>query len=246
MSNPSLDRSFDFPADVPEPGLATRTWRFSNVVWLAAYVYAGYKSTQLWTRVISDSNKPALYRRQDLRAAQALNRAALRLEGLLIKACQFIATRTDVLPDEWVSTLSGLHDRVPPRPFAMIRDQVEHELRRPLEAIYAEFDPAPLASASLAQVHRARLHDGRRCAVKVQYPGIDGIIRADLRNMTTVLGWFAMLERDFDYRILMREALKYVPMELDFEHEAGNAETMRRNFAADPNLIIPEVYREFT
>ena len=152
---------------------------------------------------------------------------------MLIKACQFIATRADVLPDEWVSTLSGLHDRVPPRPFAMIREQIERELRRPLEAVYAEFDPAPLASASLAQVHRARLHDGRRCAVKVQYPGIDGIVRADLRNMTMVLDWLAKLERDFDYRVLMREALKYIPMELDFIHEADNSATMRRNFAAD-------------
>src|SRR5260370_22409158 len=246
MNNPSLDRIFDFPAHVPEPGLATRAWRFSNVVWLAAYVYAGYKGTQLWTRFISDTNKAELYRQQDLRAAQALNRTALRLEGLLIKACQFIATRADVLPDEWVSTLSGLHDRVPPRPFAMIRAQIERELRRPLETVYADFDPVPLASASLAQVHRARLHDGRRCAVKVQYPGIDGIIRADLRNMTQVLGWLAMLERDFDYRILMREALKYVPMELDFEHEANNADTIRRNFSANPDIVIPEVYPEFT
>src|ERR1700723_357163 len=246
MNNPSLDRSFDFPADVPEPGLATRAWRFSNVVWLAAYVYVGYKATQLWTRFISDSNKAELYRSQDLRAAQALNRTALRLEGLLIKACQFIATRTDVLPDEWVSTLSGLHDRVPPRPFAMIREQVERELRRPIEAVYAEFDPVPLASASLAQVHSARLHDGRRCAVKVQYPGIDGIVRADLRNMTTVLYWLAKLERDFDYRVLMREALKYIPMELDFIHESDNSATMRANFAADSGVMVPEVYREFT
>ncbi len=246
MSNPSIDRSFDFSADVPEPGLATRAWRFSYVVWLAACVYAGYKGTQLWTRLVSDRNKAELYRRQDLRAAQALNRTAIRQEGLLIKACQFIATRADVLPDEWVSTLSGLHDRVPPRPFAMIREQIERELCRPLEDVYAEFDPAPLASASLAQVHQARLHDGRRCAVKVQYPGIDGIVRADLRNMTLVLGWLAMLERDFDYRILMREALKYIPMELDFDHEADNSATMRRNFAADSDVIVPEVYREFT
>ena len=246
MSNPSIDRSFDFPADVPEPGLATRLWRFWNVVSLAAGVYAGYKCTQLWTRFVSDRNKAELYRRQDLRAAQALNRTAIRLEGLLIKACQFIATRADVLPDEWISTLSGLHDRVPPRPFAMIRGQIERELRRPLEAVYAEFDPAPLASASLAQVHRARLHDGRRCAVKVQYPGIDGIVRADLRNMTLVLRWLAKLERDFDYRILMREALKYIPMELDFDHEADNSATMRRNFAADTDVMVPEVNREFT
>ncbi|MGB3549271.1 MAG: AarF/UbiB family protein [Candidatus Binatus sp.] len=246
MSNPSIDRSFDFPADVPEPGLATRVWRFGNVVWLAVYVYAGYKATQLWTRLVSDRNKAELYRRQDLRAAQALNRTSIRLEGLLIKACQFIATRADVLPDEWVSTLSGLHDRVPPRPFAMIREQIERELRQPLEEVYAEFDPVPLASASLAQVHQARLHDGRRCAVKVQYPGIDGIVRADLRNMTLVLRWLAMLEPDFDYRVLMREALKYIPMELDFDHEADNSATMRRNFAADRDVMVPEVYREFT
>src|SRR6202790_5243052 len=134
MSNPSLDRSFDFPADVPEPGLATRAWRFSNVVWLAAYVYVGYKGTQLWTRLISSRNKAELYRRQDLRAAQALNRTALRLEGLLIKACQFIVTRADVLTDEMFWTPPRLHDRVPPRPFAMIRGQVERELRRPLES----------------------------------------------------------------------------------------------------------------
>src|SRR5258707_8593018 len=246
MSNPTLDRSFDFPADVPEPRLATRAWRFSNVVWLAARVYAGYKGTQLWTRLISDRNKAELYRRQDVRPAQPLTRTALRLEGVLIKACQFIATRADVLPDEWVSTLSGLHDRVPPRPFAMIREQVERELRRPVKDVYAEFDPAPLASASLAQVHQARLHDGRRCAVKVQYPGIDGIVRADLRNMTTVLYWLAKLERDFDYRVLMREALKYIPMELDFIHESDNSATMRANFATDSAVIVPEVYREFT
>lgn len=238
--------SFDFKADVREPGIGVRAWRFANVLWLAAYIYVGYKSVQLWTKFVSNKNRSELYRRQDLRAARALYATAIRLEGLLIKASQFIATRADVLPDEWVNTLSGLHDRVPPRPFEMIRGQVEHELGRPLHTVFAEFNQAPIASASLAQVHRARLLDGRDAAVKVQYPGIEGIVRADLRNMIFVLEWLARLERDFDYRILIREALKYVPMELDFEHEADNSATMRRNFASDPAVMIPEVYREFT
>jgi predicted unusual protein kinase regulating ubiquinone biosynthesis (AarF/ABC1/UbiB family) len=94
-----------FPPGTAEPGLGERARRFGNVVWLAARIYAGYKSIQLWTRFISARNRDELFRRQDLRAARALYATAVRLEGLLIKACQFIATRADVLPDEWVSTL---------------------------------------------------------------------------------------------------------------------------------------------
>jgi predicted unusual protein kinase regulating ubiquinone biosynthesis (AarF/ABC1/UbiB family) len=229
-----------------DPGLVERARRFSAVATLAARIYLGYKATQLWTRFVSGAHKVELYRRQDLRSAHALYRTAISLEGLLIKMSQFIATRADLLPDEWVSTLAGLHDRVPPRPFAMIKHRIETELAKPLDAIFSDFDSTPIASASLAQVHRARLHDGRICAVKVQYPGIDGIVRADLRNMTFVLKVLAYLEPNFDFRIIAREVLKYVPMELDFVHEADNCEAIRHNFAGDPTVIVPEVYREFS
>ena len=230
----------------PEPGRLVRAWRFVSVAWVAARIYAGYKSIQLWSRLVGDARKEERYRRQDGRAARALYRSAVRLQGMLIKACQFIATRADVLPDAWVDTLSGLHDHVPPRPFAAIRDRVERELGCPLDAVFAEFDPQPLASASLAQVHAARLHDGRRCAVKVQYPGIEGIVRADLRNLAVILRVLAWLEHDFDFRVLMREAIKYIPMELDFEHEADNCETIARNLAARADVVVPCVYREFS
>src|SRR5271166_4356981 len=118
------------PAAVEDPGILERARRFSAVAVLAARIYSGYKATQLWTRYVSDANKAELYRRQDLRSARALYHTAISLEGLLIKASQFIATRADLLPDEWVSTLAGLHDRVPPRPFAMIKHRVETELAR--------------------------------------------------------------------------------------------------------------------
>ncbi len=246
MSSTSSISVPGFAPNTPEPAFRTRAWRFANVAWLAARIYAGYKAIQFWTRFVSDRNREALYRRQDLRAARAMYATAVRLEGLLIKASQFIATRADILPDEWVSTLAGLHDRVPPRPFAVIRDQIEGELKRPLAAVFAHFEPVPIASASLAQVHAARLHDGRRCAVKVQYPGIEGIVRADLRNMMLVLKWLAWLERDFDFQIVAREVMKYIPMELDFEHEADNARTIRKNFAGCDDVVVPQVYREFT
>jgi predicted unusual protein kinase regulating ubiquinone biosynthesis (AarF/ABC1/UbiB family) len=223
-----------------------RAGRFLRIAWVAAGIYAGYKSIQLWSRVAGDARKEERYRRQDARAARALYRAAVRMQGLLIKACQFIATRADVLPEAWVSTLSALHDRVPPLPFALIRARLEGELGRPLDAVFAEFDPHPIAAASLAQVHAARLLDGRRCAVKVQYPGIEGLVRADLGNLALILRVLAWLEPDFDFRVLMREALKYIPMELDFEHEAGNCETVARNLAARADVVVPRVYRELT
>jgi ubiquinone biosynthesis protein len=230
----------------PEPGRILRVWRFLSLAWVAARIYAGYKSIQLWSRIAGDARKDARYRRQDARAARALYRSAVRMQGMLIKACQFIATRADVLPEAWVNTLASLHDRVPPRPSATIRERVESELGRPLETVFAEFAHDPLAAASLAQVHAARLHDGRRCAVKVQYPGIEGIVRADLRNLAFILRVLAWLEHDFDFRILMREAFKYVPMELDFEHEADNCETVARNLASRADVVVPRVYREFS
>ena len=227
-------------------GTWERLWRFATVLSLAIRVYLGYKSIQLWKRWVSSASADERYRRQDLRSARTLYRTAIKLEGLLIKACQFIATRADILPDEWVSTLSVLHDRVPPRPFELIRAQVERELGRPLGDIYAWFDPRPIASASLAQVHEARLHDGRRCAVKVQYPGIEARVHADLRNLMFVLKILAWLESNFDFRVIAREMLKYVPMELDFVNEAHNCERIGRNFAAQPDVIVPKVYWECT
>jgi predicted unusual protein kinase regulating ubiquinone biosynthesis (AarF/ABC1/UbiB family) len=236
----------DYHDSVPEPRLRTRVYRFASVLLLASRIYSRYKAIQLWSRYFGNERREQRYRRQDLRAARALYATSIRLEGLLIKACQFIATRADILPDEWVATLSGLHDSVPPRPFATIRHQIEKELGRPLENIFAQFDPVPLAAASLAQVHRARTHDGRRCAVKIQYPGIEGIIRADLRNLMFTLRLLARLERDLDFRIIARELLKYIPMELDFINEARNCETLRRNFTSRTDIVIPRVYDELT
>jgi len=238
--------SFDFQQSVIEPRLLPRAYRFTSVLLLAARIYGRYKAIQLWSRHFGRERKELRYRRQDLRAAQALYAASVRLEGLLIKAGQFIAARADILPDEWVATLSGLHDRVPPRPFPIIQNQIERELGRPLGKVFAEIDPQALAAASLAQVHRARTIDGRWCALKVQYPGIEGIIRADLRNLMFTLRLLARLEPHLDFQIIARELLKYIPLELDFLNEAQNCDILRSNFARSQDVVIPQVYRDFT
>lgn len=247
-TNPSAPlASAPIPPALPERlGIIVRSYRFASVIALALRIYLPYKAIQLWSRLTKDGRKEARYRRQDLHAARALYRTSIRLEGLLIKASQFIATRADVLPDEWVSTLAGLQDRVPPRPFETIRAQIERELGRPLEASYAEFDPVPIAAASLAQVHAARTLDGRRCAVKVQYPRIEAIVNADLRNLEFTLRLLAWIEPDFDFRVIAREILKYIPMELDFINEARNSEIIAANCAQRSDVVIPRIYRDLT
>src|SRR5438876_11568852 len=196
--------------------------RFTAMAALVARVYAGYKLIQHR----DGADQQSRYARHHRWCAEAAFALATRLEGLPIKVCQFLGSRADVLPAEYVEVLSRLQDRVPPRRLATFLPLLRRELGRPVEAAFAELDPTPLASASLAQVHRGRLRDGREVAVKMQYPDIERVVRVDLRSFTLLIGVLARLERDSDFRALIREVEKYVPLELDFVHEADNAERM--------------------
>ena len=223
-----------------------RAWRrFTIVAWLVARIYVGYKLIQLTTR-LGWPNARARYARHDRRSARAVYRMAIRLEGLPIKVCQFLGSRADVLPADYVTILSALQDRVPPRPLAVITDAIERELGRPWQEAFAELDPVPLASASLAQVHRGRLPDGREVAIKVQYPNIARLVAIDLRNFAVLVRVLARLEPDFDFRIVIDEVEKYVPRELDFENEAGNADRMRRALAVRRDVVVPAVVHELS
>ena len=220
-------------------------WRFAIVATLVARVYAGYKLIQL-TRRLGWPNAAARYARHDRRSAEAVYRVAVRLEGLPIKVCQFLGSRADVLPEAYVTVLSQLQDRVPPRPFAEITAAVERELGRPWREAFSEIDPTPLAAASLAQVHRGRLPDGREVALKVQYPEIARLVAIDLRNFGFLVRVLARLEPDFDFRIIIDEVEKYVQRELDFENEAGNADRMRGALADRADVVVPAVVAELS
>ncbi|MHB8514889.1 MAG: ABC1 kinase family protein, partial [Dehalococcoidia bacterium] len=165
---------------------------------------------------------------------------------LLIKTGQFLGTRPDVVPDAYVEVLSRLQDEVPPESFDNIRRVIEHELGHPLAEIFAEFDEQPVASASLAQVHRAVLKDGRVAAVKVQYPGIDRIVDIDLANMSFFIRVLNRLDRSMDYRFVAEEMRRHIPLELDFINEGHNAERIAADFADVEDIVVPKIYWEYS
>ncbi len=165
------------------------------------------------------------------------------LKGPYAKLGQFAALRVDVLPPSWTTALGELRDRVPPLPFERVRAAVEAELGAPLEALFRDFDPVPLGAASIAQVHPARLPDGERVAVKVQYPWLETSLSADLAILRglTVLSTGRAGARMAARRRLFEEFSSGLRDELDFEREARVADEIRRNLADEPDVVVPRV-----
>lgn len=224
-----------------------RIGRFLTVSYLVVRVYGGYKLIQWGRRFRSPQEQAARYAKHHRRSAEWIYQTALHLEGWLVKACQFIGTRADILPQEYIEVLSRLQDQVPPRPFAIVQQRIEVELGKSLSEVFTSFSPQPIAAASLAQVHEAVLHDGRRAAVKVQYPGIAELVDLDVRNIAFFVDWLARLEPRYDFRFVVKELRRYIPLELDFVHEGHNAELVRRNFAArGDDVVAPRIYWEYT
>jgi len=221
--------------------------RALRVALLAARIYLGYKLISLREKRLglSSERAEALRRSHHTWSARNIYATAVRLQGPMIKLAQVIGSRPDLVPDEYVQVLSRLQDRVPPRPYSVVRQVLERELGRP-EEVFTEFEPEPVAAASWAQVHRARLHDGRRVAVKVQYPDMEGVVRVDLATLRLLLSILNRLERGLDFMPIVEELQEFIPQELDFLREAENAQAMARVFADWPNVVVPAVVRECT
>ncbi len=223
-----------------------RLARSVRVGWTAATIMLGYRWLS-WRNRRRTPEEAALHlANYHRRSAQRILQLATSLQGLLIKVGQLIGTRADVFPDEYIEVLSQLHDAVPPHPYPVMRAMIERELGAPLEKTFAEFEAEPIAAASLAQVHRGRLHDGREVAVKVQYPEIEAIVKLDLQNIRLLVRVANRLLRDIDLTPVVEEMSANVPLELDFIHEGHNAEQTAQNFAERDDIIVPRIYWEHT
>jgi predicted unusual protein kinase regulating ubiquinone biosynthesis (AarF/ABC1/UbiB family) len=200
-----------------------------------------------WTR----RTRAERFRREAVR----FRTLALRMGGVMIKVGQFLSSRLDVLPVEVTDELANLQDEVPAEEYEAIKELAERELGALLAEKFEWLDESPLAAASLGQVHRARLRrqdeaDGfRNVVVKVQRPQIESIVEVDLSALQRVGAWlmrYRPVREHADVPALLREFSESVREEIDYLHEAENAERFFENFKDDPDVHVPRVVRSLT
>jgi predicted unusual protein kinase regulating ubiquinone biosynthesis (AarF/ABC1/UbiB family) len=160
-----------------------------------------------------------------------------------------LATRLDLLPVQYLRALASLQDAVPPFPTGQARAIIAAALDSPVETVFADFHPIPIAAASLRQVYRARLHTGQTVAVKVQRPGLAGHIALDvevLRRLARVLQFVSILPGNLDWQGMLDEFHTTILTELDYRQEAQHAERFRRHFARWTDVYVPRLYPAYS
>lgn len=221
-----------------------RPIRMLRVALGVARVLPRYLLLQARSRTRRFQPTPADWIRAHDAAAREVERIALSLAGAFVKAAQVLGARADFLPAPFIDRLSQFHDAVPPRPFASLAPLVERDLGRPLDEVFASVDPAALAAASLAQVHRATLRDGSQVVIKIQYPEIHRVIPLDLGMLRRVVSLVSRIQRRIDLRSLVAEVTRFIELELDFPREVAATERLAKTLADVPEVVVPRVYRD--
>lgn len=194
-------------------------------------------------------SKPLLHRQQTQTKPEHLRSALEELGTTFIKLGQMLSTRADLLPPDYLTELTKLQDSASPVPFATIHETLLAELGQPLENAFADFDPEPLASASIGQAHAARLPDGTEVVVKIRRPGVVEQVNEDLEILkelaATASRHWEFADR-YDLVGLVEEFSQTLRNELDYVREGHNAERFAANFANDRSIHIPRVFWETT
>ena len=181
---------------------------------------------------------------EELGYAQRIRLAMEELGPTFVKLGQVLSMRPFLIPLELVIELTKLQDEVAPFPFPIVKEIIESELKAPLEELFAEFNPVSIASASLAQVHKAKTKEGDEVVVKVQRPGIKKIIDTDmeiLRDLANLLVKYIPESEQYDPQGIVEELARTFRREIDFKNEGRNIEIFAHNFKGDHTVKVPKV-----
>jgi ubiquinone biosynthesis protein len=236
---------------VAEPASKTRNLgRLSEIAQVAVRHGFGYFfERHRLTDLIPGRSGPALVDGTPSQRGQHLREMLDELGPTFVKFGQLLSMRPDVLPPDIIAELRGLQDDVRPFPFEDVQRVIQEDLGEPIERLFTEFEPVPMAAASIGQVHRAVLPNGHAVAVKVQRPGAPRQIEADLALLYQAARIAKERVRALDFvdvPQLVDEFARSIRQELDYRLEARNADTLRKNFAGHPHVRVPKVYWTYT
>nr|KJB08057.1 hypothetical protein B456_001G061200 [Gossypium raimondii]KJB08058.1 hypothetical protein B456_001G061200 [Gossypium raimondii]KJB08059.1 hypothetical protein B456_001G061200 [Gossypium raimondii]KJB08061.1 hypothetical protein B456_001G061200 [Gossypium raimondii] len=242
----ALASGFDFKEIQDKVSLHLRPWHRSFQFWVrAADIYTGYKVFQLRVSFVKDPQKQqAMWDKQHELAADKIYAMCYDLGGFFLKIAQIIG-KPDLAPAAWVKRLVTLCDQAPATPFDAVQLVLEKEFGRSIGEIFENFDVNPLGSASIAQVHRARLRgDKNDVVVKVQHPGIQDLMMTDIRNLQAFALYIQKTDIKFDLFSVTKEMEKQIGYEFDFLREVNAMERIRR-FLYENNkktpVLVPRV-----
>jgi predicted unusual protein kinase regulating ubiquinone biosynthesis (AarF/ABC1/UbiB family) len=229
-------------------GRARRAMKMGELASQVGYSY-------LWTSIrrpfLDATTRERELLETHIRNAQRIVEGSAQLRGAFLKLIQMLSMRHDLLPSEALDVLKATQSGVPPMSYPMIAEQIRKELGRKPEQLFRTFDQTAFAAASLGQVHRAKLKDGRDVAIKVQYPGVERTVDQDLKNLKILLTTLGSIARDVmrqkvDVRTIYGELEVRLKEELDYYLEARNMTEYGKFFADDPDIIIPHVIKDLS
>jgi len=229
----------------------SRVARTARVARLAAGQGTRRLGTQAANLGRDENAKRAALERRHLEAAEQIVAALGTMKGAAMKLGQVLSfLDVGLVPeehrDEFQRKLGELRDAAPNVRFADMRKVIESDLEAPLGELFASFEEQPVAAASIGQVHRARLHDGREVAVKVQYPGVAQAVRADMQNLGMILRLMKQIAPGLDAKAIAEEVRDRIGDELDYELEAQNQRSLARIFRGHPFIVVPAVLTELS
>ncbi len=211
---------------------------------------AGQAVRQFGTRAAnvarSDEKAQAALDRRQMQTAEQIVAVLGTMKGAAMKLGQVMSfLDVGLVPEEFreefQEKLAALRDAAPKVSFQQMKKVIEEEYEEPLDEVFETFDPVPIAAASIGQVYKARMHDGRDVAVKVQYPGVASAVRADMSNLGMILRLMKRVAPGLDPKALGDEIRSRIDEELDYELEASNQRTLARIFRGHPFIVVPDV-----
>ncbi|MFN8038262.1 MAG: AarF/ABC1/UbiB kinase family protein [Acidimicrobiales bacterium] len=220
---------------------ASQAARNAQLARVGAKAGAGFAAHRAKRVFASAERKEALDRQFELQTAEQVAEALGNMKGAMMKLGQMASYLDQGLPEHVRSALADLQKDAPPMHPELASDMVREELGAPPEAVFAEWDPTPIASASIGQVHRAITREGQAVAVKVQYPGVDAAMASDLDNVGLLFAGMGQLFPGFDHKPFVEELRTRLVEELDYRNEAKNQTLFADFYAGHPTIHVPRV-----